>query len=107
MQKQTKEYFTKALNLISFKDGYIASDTRNHPLVQELIKEYKLILFQDTEVRTIQLASTCRYQVLSQGTFSFMMALFGFYTELVQWPQIKQKWHGDIFVLPGWKEVAW
>jgi hypothetical protein len=103
----SKEYFTKALNSISFKDGYIASDTPNHPLVQELIKEYNLILFQDTEVRTIQLASTCRYQVLSQGTFSFIMGLLGFDTDLVQWPQIKQPWHGDIFVIPEWKEVNW
>jgi len=103
----SKEYFTKALQSIPFKGGFIASDTPNHPIVQELLQEYNLTLVRDTEVRTIQLASTCCYQVLSQGTFSFMMGLLGFDTELVQWPQIKQPWHGDIFVFPEWKEVSW
>jgi hypothetical protein len=35
------------------------------------------------------------------------MGLLGFDTELVQWPQIKQAWHGDIFVIPAWREVEW
>ena len=103
----SKSYFETALQSVPFEGGYISSDSPTHPLVQELMAKYKLALFQDTEVRTLQLASTCRFLVLSQGTFSFMMGFFGFYTELVQWPQMKQKWHGDIFVLPGWKEVAW
>jgi hypothetical protein len=103
----SKAYFETALQSVPFEGGYVSSDSPTHPLVQELMAKYKLRLVQDTEVRTLQLASTCRFLVLSQGTFSFMMGLFGFYTELVQWPQIKQKWHGDIFVLPGWKEVAW
>jgi len=103
----SKSYFETALQAVPFEGGYISSDSPTHPLVQELMAKYKLRLVQDTEVRTLQLASTCRFLVLSQGTFSFMMGLFGFYTELVQWPQIKHKWHGDIFVLPGWKEVAW
>jgi hypothetical protein len=36
-----------------------------------------------------------------------MMGILGFDTELVLWPQINKVWHGDIFVVPGWKEVAW
>ena len=103
----SKEYFKKALASIAFEDGYIASVTSYHPLVQELAAEYRLTVVRDTEVRTIQFASTCTYQVLSQGTFSFMMGLLGFDTELVQWPQIKQAWHGDIFVIPAWREVEW
>ena len=103
----SKAYFETALKAVPFEGGYISSDSPNHPLVQELMANYKLRLVQDTEIRTLQLASTCRYLILSQGTFSFMMGLFGFYTELVQWPQMKHKWHGDIFVLPGWKEVVW
>ena len=103
----SKSYFETALQSVPFEGGYISSDSPNHPLVQELMAKYKLTLVLDTEIRTLQLASTCRFLVLSQGTFSFMMGLFGFYTELIQWPQIKQKWHGDIFVLPGWKEVVW
>jgi len=103
----SKAYFEKALNAIPFQDGYISSDTPHHPIVEQLAEEYKLTLIHDTEIRTLQLASTCRYQVLSQGTFSFMMAILGFHTEVVQWPQIKRHWHGNIFVIPEWKEVEW
>jgi len=103
----SKAYFEKALNAIPFKGGYISSDTPYHPIVTELAETYKLIVVRDSEIRTIQLASTCRYQILSQGTFSFMIAILGFHTDVVQWPQIKSPWHGDIFVIPEWKEVEW
>jgi hypothetical protein len=103
----SKAYFEKALNAIPFKDGYISSDTPDDPIVTELANTYKLQIINDTEIRTLQLASTCRYQILSQGTFSFIMAILGFHTEVVQWPQIKIPWHGNIFVIPEWKEVQW
>jgi hypothetical protein len=103
----SKAYFEKALQAIPFEDGYISSDISYHPIVQELAEEYNLITIRDTEIRTIQMASTCRYLVLSQGTFSFMIGILGFNTELVQWPQIKSPWHGDIFVIPEWKKVDW
>ena len=100
----SKAYFETALKAIPFKDGYISSDTPYHPIVQELAETYTLELIKDSPIRTLQLASTCRFQVLSQGTFSFMMGILGFHTELVQWPQIKNSWHGNIFVIPEWKE---
>lgn len=103
----SKFYFETALKAISFTDGYISSDSHYHPLVQELAETYQLELIKDSPIRTLQLASTCRYQILSQGTFSFIMGILGFHTELVQWPQIKSPWHGDIFVIPEWKEVQW
>lgn len=103
----SKDYFEKALKAIPFKDGYISSDTPDHSIVTELAETYNLEIIKDSEIGTIQLASTCRYQILSQGTFSFMIAILGFHTEVVQWPQIKSPWHGDIFVIPEWKEVQW
>lgn len=106
----TKDYYQTALKAIPFQDGFISSDTSYHPLVEDLAAEHSLQILRTrdaTEIELLQLASTCRYLVLSQGTFSFMMGILGFDTELVQWPQIKKVWHGDIFVIPEWKEVAW
>jgi hypothetical protein len=42
--------------------------------------------------------------VLSNGTFSFLIGLFG-YNSIIYFPTIKIKWHGDIFIFPDWNRV--
>ena len=89
-------YFEEQLDAIPFVKGYIGSDSPHHPTVQHLIRKYGLTLFQDTEVRTVQFANSCKYLVLSHGTFSWMMGFFAFDSEVVC-PSWKAAWHGDIF----------
>lgn len=89
-------YFEERLDRLSFTDGYIASDTPYHPMVQHLIQKYGLRLFQDTEICTIQFANTCKYVITSHGTFSWLLGFFAFDSE-VFCPPWKATWHGDIF----------
>jgi hypothetical protein len=49
-------------------------------------------------------ASSCKNVVLSNGTFSWLIGLLGFYSN-VYYPKIKTVWHGDIFVFPDWNEI--
>lgn len=98
-------YYDKVLSSLEFTSGYISSDTITHPICKELIAKYKLTIIDKTPEETIQFASTCKHMVLSQGTFSWMMALFGYNTEKAYYPKIKRAWHGDIFVLPNMIEV--
>ncbi len=100
-------YFEKALENISFEKGWISSDSPSHPLVRTLIQKYGLQLIPLPPHRTIQFANTCKHVVLSHGTFSWMMGFFAFDAETIQFPKVKQLWHGDIFVFPEWKEVDW
>jgi hypothetical protein len=69
-----------------------------------LINKYKLKIIKDTEVKTIMFGSTCKNIILSNGTFSWLVGLLGFYSN-IYYPQIKNKWHGDIFVFPEWKLI--
>lgn len=86
---------------------YIASDTLQHPICQNLIKDFQNICnvktVNDTPIQTIQFASTCKHIILSNGTFSWLIGVLGFYSD-VYFPTIKIKWHGDIFVFPDWNE---
>jgi hypothetical protein len=99
-------YYDSVLSKLSYKNGYISSDAVYNPIVQNLITKYNLILILFDEVKTIQFASTCKYTVLSNGTFSWMIGFLGFFSE-IYFPKIKNQWHGDIFVIPHWKEIDW
>jgi hypothetical protein len=98
------DYYDRALSWISFEKGYISSDSIGHDTCQRLIQKYGLEEFHESEVRTVQFASTCKHMVLSSGTFSWLLGVFGFFSD-VYYPKIKVKWHGDIFIFPEWREV--
>lgn len=98
------EYYENALNQITFENGYISSDTIDHPICTKLIEKYKLKPIQYDEVETIMFASTCKNVILSTGTFSWMIGLFSYFSH-VFYPKIYVPWHGDIFVFEDWKEV--
>lgn len=83
--------------------GWIASDSPDHPLCKRLIQEWGLRLFKGDEVGTIQFASTCQNIVLSNGSFSWLIGALA-YQSSVYYPTPNTPWHGDIFVIPDWKE---
>lgn len=103
----TLAYFERALATVPYNTGYIASDSPHHPLVRALVEKYNLHFVNGPPHQIVQFANTCKYLVLSHGTFSWMMGFFAFDAERIQYPVIKQKWHGDIFVFPEWEAVEW
>lgn len=103
---QPLAYYDTAIQELSFQKGFIASDSIHHPTCQALIKKYSLVVVAADEVQTIMFGSTCKYVVLSSGTFSWLIGLFAFFSQ-VYYPKIAYPWHGDIFVFDDWKEVAY
>jgi hypothetical protein len=96
------DYYEKILSSIDFTNGYISTDTPNHPFVEHLIRKYSLQYFLHNEIETIQFGSTCKYIVTAGGTFSWLIALLGFHSE-VFYPKDHLNWHGDIYGFPDWK----
>jgi hypothetical protein len=94
------EYYDNIISKIKFENGYISSDTINHEICQKLINKYNLIKIELNEIQTIMYGSTCKYIVLSEGTFSWLIGFLALYS-IVYVPSI-HTWHGDIFVLPEW-----
>lgn len=91
-----------------FNNGisYITSDSINHEICQRLIQKYNLIPYNKDEIDTLQFGSTCQNIVLSNGTFSWLLGLLSFKSN-VHYPNIKIKWHGNIFIYPDWHKVGW
>jgi hypothetical protein len=50
---------------------YVSTDSPDHPIVQQLLQ--KAQLYEGTPTETILFAASCRYVILSHGTFSGMI----------------------------------
>ena len=102
------QYYLNALKHIKDYDNIIiSSDSPNHIFVRELLKNNRAKLLIDDEIKTIQFGSTCKYLILSGGTFSCIIGYMGYYSTIF-YPNsdiVRQKemvWHGDIFDKPNW-----
>jgi len=99
------QYYEKAISQIHFDNGFISSDDENSPICQFLIQEYNLKILNYDETDTIKFASTCKHIILSGGTFSWLIGFFAFFSENIYYPNIDNKWYGDIFFFPDWKMI--
>jgi len=102
------EYYDKIIGNLKYDTLYISTDQSDHPLVSEIMSKYPTTLIQYNEVDTIKFASTCKYIVLSHGTFSSCIGYFSFFSE-VYYPEFwfLKRWCGDIFSIPGWHRIGY
>jgi hypothetical protein len=100
------EIIEKIKNSNPFEKAYITSDSINNDICQRLIDKYNLIIYNSDEIDTLQFGSTCKSIVLSNGTFSWLLGLLSFRSN-IHYPTIKKKWHGKIFVYPDWHEIGY
>ena len=86
---------------------YVSSDDLSHEIIQQIVNKYpNTILLNYDEIQTIQFGSTCKYIILSQGTFSAVIGYLAFYSQ-VYYKEFDQTkiWHGDIFSIDSWNMV--
>lgn len=76
-------YYYSILSTISFEQLYISTDSPNHPIINTL-REYfpKSILYNNKIPHIILFASTCKYVILSYGTFSAIIGYISYYSEV-------------------------
>jgi hypothetical protein len=87
-----------------FSNGFISTESWDHPLTQRLIHTFNLKPLVLDEVNTFQFASTCRNVILSNGTFSWCIGVLSFFSTVV-FPELIEEWSGDIMVFPDWIEI--
>ena len=101
------EYYDKALSIIQYDKGYISTDSPDNNIIQKLITKYPTLeLLNYDEVNTIQFGSTCKYVILSHGSFSTVIGYLSFYST-VYYPEydFNKIWYGDTFSIPEWNKV--
>ena len=95
----------KTIKSLKFNQGYISSDNINHELCKKLINEFNLLIINRSEAETIMFGSTCNNIILSGGTFSWLIGFFALNSENIHYPDLKDKWYGDIFSFSNWKKI--
>jgi len=98
-------YYTKTIESIKLKfdNIYISSDDENHSIVKTLLQHPKSKLIKYDEINTIQFASTCKYIILSHGSFSATIGYLSFFSD-VYYPEYETNkiWYGDMFSINSW-----
>ena len=102
------QYYLNTLASLSFDRLYLTTDDPNHLIITQILQKYpRAILFKLNEVQTIQFASTCKYVVLSNGSFSAVIGYLSFFSTVYYCKIDHTKiWHGDMFSISGWKEIS-
>lgn len=98
-------YYEKVIKSFKFNQGYISSDNINHSICRELIAKHKLIIINVSEIETIMFGSTCRNIILTGGTFSWLIGFLATTSENIFYPELSEKWFGDIFCFKNWVKI--
>lgn len=99
-------YYDRVLSQISFDKGYIASDQLEHDICKRLIKKYNLIEIKYNEVETIMFGSTCKYIVLTGGSFSYIIGLLGFFSKIYYIKGDNSWYPAELFYIDDWIESS-
>lgn len=87
------QYYLKVIKQISFENLYIASDSLEHSIIQNIQKIYpNAILVNKTPVETIQFGSTCKNIILSHGSFSAVIGYVAFFSNYIYYPNFGTGW---------------
>lgn len=63
-----------------YKNIFLASDNFDNEICLSLIQKYKCILYDKEPIDTIQFGATCKYVILSSGTFSLTIGIMALYS---------------------------
>jgi hypothetical protein len=103
------EYYDKVISSLSYKSTiYISTDDKTHDIVCRLKEKYNSIILDFDEINTIQFGSTCKYVILSHGTFSSVIGYLSYFSE-IYCPKVcyggKGQWCGDLISIPNWNII--
>ena len=88
------DYYDKCLSILvnKYDNIYVGSDDFKDTLIEKLkIKYSKIIFVEKDPVNTIQFGSTCKYIILSHGSFSAVIGYLAFFSN-VYYPDYIPKW---------------
>ena len=97
------DYYSRCIDQLNYDNIYIGSDNLNDDIIIKLkSKHSNIYLLKLNDVETIQFGSTCKYVILSHGSFSAVIGYLAFNSK-VYYPNIKPKWCPlDLFLNKGW-----
>lgn len=76
------DWYEKLIKQINYDNIYICSDTENCSIVKKLKENFNAKFVNFNSVETLKFASTCKHVILSWGTYSWLLGLFSFYSNV-------------------------
>lgn len=101
-------YYDNAISALEFSTLYISSDSIDHEICQSIIKKFpNSVVIDYSIIDIIKFASTCKYVILSHGSFSATIGNLSYYSS-VYYPKYDKKriWYGDMFSVESWNEIS-
>jgi hypothetical protein len=97
------DYYRKCIESINQK-GYIVTDDPNSNLIEKLINNFDLELYNENEYDDFIFATKFNNIILSQGTYSFWIGFFS-QSKNIYYNSRPPIWHGDIFLHDKWLDM--
>ena len=109
-------YYDYIISKLEFDNLYISTDTENHIIINNLKNKYPNLKIYNSSLDDIILfGSTCKYVILSYGTFSAVIGYLSFYSN-VYYNKYSEKYAWDyksknnMFInkctkIGNWKEI--
>lgn len=98
------KYYHECFSKITYKNGFIMTDSPEHTLVKNLTDIYKLKLLDGSPAKCLAFGKNFNKLILSSGTFSWWIGFLS-RAETIYYPIPSKPWHGDIFVYPEWQGI--
>lgn len=105
--KPNIEVFIEIINKINNNSKiFIATDNFKHHIIKKLKEIYnnRLVFIKYDIITTLQIASTCKHVILSDGTFSAIIGYLSFFSKVYFKNWKNTSWHGEVFGIKGWIE---
>jgi len=79
--KPSLDYYIKIITSLQgkYKDIFLASDNFDNEICLSLVQKYNCILYDKDPIDTIQFGSTCKYVIMSSGTYSMAIGVMSLY----------------------------
>jgi hypothetical protein len=73
-------YYVGILSTLNVDRVYLSTDSKEHPIIQEIMQDKRIQLYENTPLDTILFASTNKHIILSHGTFSGIIGYLAFFS---------------------------
>ena len=100
-------YYLKAISATKCDSIYISTDNKDHSIIKTILDKCpNAVLLDYNEIKTVQFASTCKYIILSHGSFSAIIGYLAFFST-IYYPTHNHLWYGKgLFSIDGWNEIV-
>ena len=89
----TFNYYKNIINNLKdkYSNIYICSNDKNNNIIKQLKNIYNITYIEKGKIENILFGSTCRYIIMSGGSYSFLFGLLSFYSKKVYFNRFHNK----------------